>query len=180
METLFHDFSHAFRRLTQNPGFTAVALLSLALGIGANSALFSVANALLLRPLPFKDADRVAIMWNRSTGLNVAQDWFSWGQYPDSKLENRSFEAVAIARDRSFNLTGQGQPEYVEDAVPGEPDDGATDGYIELPGARELRLQLALLCRVEPGGWQVQSADAIHDGFNSGCVGLFRAVRQRP
>ncbi|MBI1761440.1 MAG: ABC transporter permease [Acidobacteria bacterium] len=116
METLFHDLSHALRRLTQNPGFTAVALLSLALGIGANSALFSVANALLLRPLPFKDADRVAILWNRSPGLNVEQDWFSLGQYLDIKLENRSFEAVAVARDSSFNLTGQGQPEYVEGA----------------------------------------------------------------
>lgn len=116
METLLHDLSHALRRLLQNPSFTAVALLSLALGIGANSALFSVANALLLRPLPFKDADRVAIMWNRSPGLNIEQDWFSLGQYLDIKLENRSFEAVAIARDSSFNLTGQGQPEYVEGA----------------------------------------------------------------
>jgi predicted permease len=117
METFLHDLSHAFRRLTQNRGFTAVALLSLALGIGANSALFSVANALLLRPLPFKDADRVAIMWNRSPGLNIEQDWFSLGQYLDIKLENRSFEAVAVARDSSFNLTGGGgQPEYVEGA----------------------------------------------------------------
>lgn len=117
MNHFTYDTFYALRRLTQNPGFTAVALLSLALGIGANSALFSVANALLLRPLPFKDADRVAIMWNRSPGLNIEQDWFSLGQYLDIKLENRSFEAVAIARDSSFNLTGGGgQPEYVEGA----------------------------------------------------------------
>ena len=117
MGNFWTDFSYAIRRLAQHPGFTLVALLSLALGIGANSALFSVANALLLRPLPFKDADRVAMMWNRSPGLNVEQDWFSLGQYLDIKLENRSFESVAIARDSSFNLTGGGgQPEYVEGA----------------------------------------------------------------
>src|SRR5262245_47596253 len=110
MGTLWQDLSYGFRTLFKNPGFTAVAVLSLAIGIGANSAIFSVINALLLRPLPYQDADRLAILWQRSPGLNVAQDWFSPGQYVDVKTQNRVFEQVAVTIGASFNLTGQGGP----------------------------------------------------------------------
>ena len=106
----------AIRTLFKNPGFTAVAVLSLAIGIGANSAIFSVINALLLRPLPYQDADRLAILWQRSPGLNVAQDWFSPGQYVDVKTQNQVFEQVAVTIGASFNLTGQGGPEHVDGA----------------------------------------------------------------
>jgi predicted permease len=102
--------------LAKNPRFTAVAILSLTIGIGATTAIFSVTNALLLRPLPYKDAEGLVILWNRSPGLNVAQDWFSPGQYLDIKAENRVFEQVAATIDSSFNLTGQGTPERVEGA----------------------------------------------------------------
>jgi len=116
METLWKDISYGFRALFKNRGFTAVAVLSLAMGIGANSAIFSVINALLLRPLPFQDADRLVILWQRSPGLNVAQDWFSPGQYLDVKTENQVFEQVAVTIGASFNLTGQGGPEHVDGA----------------------------------------------------------------
>jgi len=116
METLWQDLSYGIRALFKNRGFTAVAVLSLAIGIGANSAIFSVINALLLRPLPFQDADRLAILWQRSPGLNVAQDWFSPGQYLDVKAENQVFEQVAATIGASFNLTGQGGPEHVDGA----------------------------------------------------------------
>lgn len=116
METLWHDLRSSLRTLTKSPGFTAVAILSLAIGIGANSAIFSVANALLLRPLPYQDAERLVILWNRSPGLNVEQDWFSLGQYLDIKLENRVFEQVAATIGGSYNLTGQGIPEHIEGA----------------------------------------------------------------
>jgi predicted permease len=116
METLKQDLAYALRLLTKNPRFTAVAVLSLAIGIGATTAIFSVTNSLLLRPLPYKDADRLVILWNRSPGLNVVQDWFSPGQYLDIKAENQSFEEVAATIDSSFNLTGQGQPYRVEGA----------------------------------------------------------------
>ena len=86
----------------------AVAVLSLAIGIGANGAIFSVINALLLRPLAYQEADRLVILWQRSPGLNVAQDWFSPGQYLDVKAENQVFEQVAVTIGASFNLTGQG------------------------------------------------------------------------
>ena len=116
METLRQDLSYGFRTSFKSPGFTAVAILSLAIGIGANSAIFSVINALLLRPLPYQDADRLAILWQRSPGLNVAQDWFSPGQCLDVKAENQVFEQVAVTIGASFNLTGQGGPEHVDGA----------------------------------------------------------------
>ncbi|MFY9610611.1 MAG: ABC transporter permease [Blastocatellia bacterium] len=116
METLRQDLSYGIRMLLKNPGFTAVAVLSLAIGIGANSAIFSVTNALLLRPLSYRDADRLAILWNRSPGLNVEQDWFSPGQYLDVKTQNTVFEEVAISIGGSFNLTGPGGPEHIDGA----------------------------------------------------------------
>ncbi len=116
METLWHDLSYGLRTLLKHPGFTAVAVLSLAIGIGTNSAIFSVINALLLRPLPYRDAERLVILWNRSPGLNVEQDWFSPGQYLDVKTQNQVFEATAVTIGASFNLTGQGGPEHVDGA----------------------------------------------------------------
>ncbi len=116
METLRQDLWYGLRRLAQSPGFTLVAALSLAIGIGANSAIFSVASALLWRQLPFQDAERLAILWNRSPGLNIEQDWFSLGQYLDIRIENRVFEQVAVTLGGSFNLTGEGIPEHVEGA----------------------------------------------------------------
>ena len=80
---LLNDVRYALRSFAKNPGFAAAAVLSLAIGIGANTSVFSVASALLLHPLPYKDADRLVILWNRSPGLNIAEDWFSTGQYFD-------------------------------------------------------------------------------------------------
>lgn len=77
MQTFAHDIRHAVRAFARTPGFTATALVSLALGIGANTAIFSVANALLLRPLPYADPERLVILWNRSPGLGITEDWFS-------------------------------------------------------------------------------------------------------
>lgn len=116
MEALRRDLSYGIRVLFKNAGFTAVAVLSLAIGIGANSAIFSVTNALLLRPLPYQDADRLVILWNRSPGLNIEQDWFSPGQYLDVKTQNSVFDDVSISIGGSFNLTGPGGPEHVDGA----------------------------------------------------------------
>src|SRR6267142_5527666 len=114
METLLKDLSYGARMLIQNPRFTAVAILSLAIGIGATTAIFSVANALLLRPLAYQDADRLVILWNRSPGLNVAQDWLSPGEYLDVKIDNHVFDEVAITVGANLNLTGPGGPEHVD------------------------------------------------------------------
>ena len=86
------DLRYAWRALAAAPGVAVAAILSLALGIGANIAIFSVASALLLRPLPYQDADRLVILWNRSPGLGIAEDWFSTAQYFDIKTAIRAFE----------------------------------------------------------------------------------------
>src|SRR5579862_158758 len=105
---------NSIRTLLKAPGFTIAALLSLTIGIGATSAIFGVANALLLRPLPYPHAGRLAMLWQRSPGLNVPRDWLSLGQYLDIKAENTVFDHVAAAIGASFNMTGSGTPERVD------------------------------------------------------------------
>ncbi|MFI5177323.1 MAG: ABC transporter permease [Vicinamibacterales bacterium] len=110
---MIRDLRDALRSLAATPGVTTAAVLSLAIGIGANTALFSVANGLLLRPLPYADADRLVILWNRSPGLNIAEDWFSTAQYFDIKTGHHGFEELAVAIGANYNLTGGGGPERV-------------------------------------------------------------------
>jgi predicted permease len=113
MNTLAPDIRYAVRSFAKNPGFALAAVLSLAIGIGANTAIFSVANAVLLRPLPYQDANRLVILWNRSPGLNIAEDWFSPAQYLDIKNGHHGFEQVALAMGGNDNLTGERDPERV-------------------------------------------------------------------
>src|ERR1700683_5667992 len=113
MGTLIQDGRYALRGLAKARGFAVVALLSLAIGIGANTAIFSIVNTLLLCPLPYKDANRLAILWNRSPGLGITEDWFSTAQYFDIKTGHHGFEQVGIAIGGNYNLTSQGEPERV-------------------------------------------------------------------
>jgi predicted permease len=110
---LLNDVRHALRALAAAPAFTATAILSLAIGIGANTAIFSIVDGLLLRPLLYADAERLVILWNRSPGLNITEDWFSTAQYFDIKNGHHGFEQVAIAIGGNYNLTGSGEPERV-------------------------------------------------------------------
>ena len=110
---MLQDLRYAVRGLARTPGFCAAAILSLALGISANTAIFSVVNAVLLRPLPYPEADRLVILWNRSPGIGIAEDWFSTAQYFDVKTGHSGFEDVAIAIGANWNLTGKGEPERV-------------------------------------------------------------------
>ena len=107
MNTLMRDIRFALRSLLKNPAFALAAVLSLAIGIGANTSIFSVANALLFRPLPYENPDRLVILWNRSPGLNISEDWFSTAQYFDIKTGHSGFEEVAIAK-RSKCVSGFG------------------------------------------------------------------------
>jgi len=114
MHQFFADLRYALRTTVKSRGLTAVIVLSLALGIGANTAIFSVANALLLKPLPYPDPDRLAVLWLRSPGIGIPQDWPSPGEYIDIQTQNHSFEEVSISQGASFTLTGRDQPERVE------------------------------------------------------------------
>jgi predicted permease len=113
VSNLLKDVRHALRALAAAPMFTVAAILSLAIGIGANTAIFSIVDGLLLRPLPYADADRLVILWNRSPGLNITEDWFSTAQYFDIKNGHHGFEQLAIAIGGNYNLTGSGEPERV-------------------------------------------------------------------
>jgi predicted permease len=104
---------YALRTLRKNLGLTLVVVASLAIGIGANSAIFSVVNALLLHPLPYPNPDRLAAVWLHSPGIGIFRDWPSPGQYIDLRTENHSFEEMSLAQSRNFILTGRTQPERV-------------------------------------------------------------------
>jgi len=110
---LLQDVRHALRALAAAPAFTVAAILSLAIGIGANTAIFSIVDGLLLRPLPYADAERLVILWNRSPGLNITEDWFSTAQYFDIRNGHHGFEQVAIAIGGNYNLTSWGEPERI-------------------------------------------------------------------
>ena len=111
MQTLWQDLRYGARMLWKNPGFTLIAMLTLGLGIGANTAIFSIVNGLLLNPLPYRDAGRLAIIWTHSPGANVAQDWPSPGQFSALKSENSVFEQLALAQGGNAIVTGDGEPE---------------------------------------------------------------------
>src|ERR1043166_6545708 len=104
MLTFARDLRFALRSFLKSPGFTLAAVLSLTIGIGANTAIFSIISALLLRPLPYQDADRLVILWNTSPGLGITRDWFSTAQYFDIKNNHHGFEQVAIADRKSTRL----------------------------------------------------------------------------
>jgi putative ABC transport system permease protein len=114
METFWQDLRFGFRQLIGKPGFAAIATLSLALGIGANTAIFSLVDAVLLRPLPFQDPDRLVMVWEDAAKIGFPRNTPAPANYADWKAQNRVFEDMAAINWRSFNLTDEGEPEKVE------------------------------------------------------------------
>jgi putative ABC transport system permease protein len=143
-----HDVRLALRALRRAPGFAAAAMLSLAIGIGANTALYSVVDALLLRPLPYADAERLVILWNRSPGLNITEDWFSTAQYFDIRTRHTGFEDVALAIGANANLAGDWDPQRVGVIR-------ASSNLLTMLGAEPLAGRLFEPANDVPGGGQV-------------------------
>ena len=108
---ILQDLRYGFRMLAKNPGFTAVAVLTLALGIGANTAIFSVVNAVLLRPLPFRDSSALCLLTERKPTIPILGP--SYLNFQDWRAQTRSFQDLAAARSTTFTLSGTGQPERV-------------------------------------------------------------------
>ena len=113
MQTLWQDVRYGMRMLGKNRMLTLVIVVSLGIGIGANSAIFSVVDALLLRPLPYPHPDRLAAVWLHSPAIGILRDWPSPGEFLDIQRENHSFEEMALAQSGVFVLTGREQPERV-------------------------------------------------------------------
>ena len=111
MQTLWQDFGYGTRILVKNPGFTLIVVLTLALGIGANTALFSVVNGVLLKPLPFHDPDRIVALFEHRVGFERSS--ISYPNFLDWQRENRTFDALAAYREDDFSITGTGEAEKV-------------------------------------------------------------------
>src|SRR5262245_25743674 len=110
-DTLRQDLRFGARTLGRNPGFAAVAVLTLALGIGANAAIFSVVNAVLLKPLPWSDPDRAVMIWSKWTSFD--KTWVAEGEVVDYRRRSQSLSDVAAWGEGQVNLTGDGEPERV-------------------------------------------------------------------
>ena len=144
MNALLQDLRYALRTLRKNLMMTSVIAVSLAIGIGANSAIFSVVDALLLRPLPYPEPDRLAAVWLHSPSLGILRDWPSPGEYIDIQKENHSFEQMALAQGRVFVLTGREQPERIFGAR-------TQSSLLEMLGAKPLLGRLLLPEDDKPG-----------------------------
>ncbi len=116
METLWQDLRYGFRMLARNPGFTAVAVLTLALGIGANTAIFSVVNAVLLRPFPYKDPSRVAVVWETQLQKGLPYMYAAPPKYADWREQNQVFEEMAAFSPEGFFLAQEDEPVRVRGA----------------------------------------------------------------
>ena len=113
MNTVLQDLRYASRMLGKNPGFAAVIILTLALGIGMNTAVFSIIQGVLLQPLPYSDADRLVALWARYPGRAVFEETLAPGMYHEIKGQERIFDQVAAIKTHSFTLVGHGTSERV-------------------------------------------------------------------
>lgn len=148
MNSLIQDIRYALRGLLRQPGFTLIAVLSLALGIGANTAMFSLVNAVLLKPLQFTEPDRLVVLWETNPAMEVGQDDVAVANFVDWKKQNKVFDDMAALSFRSFNITGDGEPEKVMAY-------GATANFFPLLGATPALGRNFLPEEDQPGGAKV-------------------------
>jgi putative ABC transport system permease protein len=111
IEAFLQDLRYAARMLRRTPAFTLTAVVTLALGIGANTAIFSVASGVLLRPLPYPNADRLAMVWMDNARISLREDWHSYPNYADYRDQNSTFDDLAIFNNTARTLTDAGDPE---------------------------------------------------------------------
>jgi len=151
VETLLQDVRYAFRSFRRTPAFAASALVVLALGIGANTAIFTVVNAVLLRPLPYAEPDRLAMVWHVPPAASfpgVKQFAVSPANFLDWQRQQQSFEGMAIAHYQGYALTGRGQAEQLRAGA-------VSPGFFQTLGVRPLHGRWLLPEEDEPGRDQV-------------------------
>src|SRR5262245_34178749 len=113
LEALWQDLRFGARMLFKQPGFTAIAALTLGLGIGANITIFSVVNAVLLRPLPYPDSDRLIYLWSAAPKQNISERASAYANFSEWRSQNTSFEDLAVSDPTVVTLTGAAEPEGV-------------------------------------------------------------------
>ncbi|HXJ05869.1 MAG TPA: ABC transporter permease [Candidatus Acidoferrum sp.] len=145
MFALLQDIRYAFRLLAKSPGFTAIAILTLALGIGANTAIFSVVNGVLLRPLPFRDPSRLVLIAEKSSFPVIST---SYENYLDWRDQSHSFESVEATRGGAITLTGAGEPERLNVRM-------VTAGLFSMLGVQAVRGRTFLPQEDRAGGTPV-------------------------
>src|SRR5947209_9637330 len=117
MGNLIRDLRHASRLLIKSPAFTAIALVTLALGIGANTVIFSAFNAVMLRPLPYTEPDRIVTVWDSFPQLGVKKIGVTYANFADLKERTHVFDPIALyaaGSTTAFNLTGMAGPERIQ------------------------------------------------------------------
>ena len=111
MGTLWQDVRYGLRMLVKTPSFTFITVITLALGIGANTAIFSLVSAVLVRPLNYQEPERLVMVWESDMAIGAGRDTIAAGNYADWKTQNQVFEDIVALELRSFDLTGDGEPE---------------------------------------------------------------------
>ena len=144
VEDLAQDLRYAVRSFAKMPALTLMIVLSLAIGIGANTAIFSLTSTLLLKPLPYPHPNRLAILWLRSPGIGISQDWPSPGQYHDIVTQNDVFDDTALAIGENFILTERARALRV-DAIE------ATSSLLPMLGAKAMLGRIFLPEEDQPG-----------------------------
>src|SRR5262245_49546144 len=113
MDTILHDLRYGARTLLKNPGLSLIAVVTLALGIGANTAIFSVVNAVLLQPLPYPEPAQLVRVWETDAKSQQEKSSVSFPCLRDWREQNQSFARIAAYEHESFILTGENEPERV-------------------------------------------------------------------
>jgi putative ABC transport system permease protein len=144
MDNLLNDIRYAIRNLIKRPSFTLIAVLTLALGIGANSAIFSAVNALLINPLPLPELDRVMTVWDKFPARGVDHNEVTMANYFDWKAQNQSFEHLGLYRWWSANLSGVDTPERLQGFL-------VTANYFDALGVKPLMGRTFLEEENQPG-----------------------------
>ena len=144
MDSFVSDIRYAVRSLIKRPGFTAIAILTLAIGIGANSTIFSAVNALLLKPLPFPELDRVVAIWDKDPIRGYEHNEVAFANYVDLRDQNQSFEKLALYSWWSANLTGVDPPERLQGFL-------VTGNFFDVIGTKPIMGRTFLAHENQPG-----------------------------
>src|SRR5687767_10325180 len=148
MKTLWQDVRYSTRMLLKHPAYTLIAVITLALGIGANAAIFSIVNDVLLRSLPFQEPDRIVTLWENNTKENIARDDASPANFLDWRERQQVFSAIAFANPNSLDFEGSGEPEVIRAAA-------VSNGFFEVFGTSALYGRTFLPEEYEQGKNQV-------------------------